>query len=90
MMVAMATFKDLNHTHKTGVIKTTLQLLGSDARTREKQWEKYFKTGSSISTSYAHAVSQDWLHMGQYIGGDLLLALQNSIRSSSASKVIVK
>lgn len=90
VLFSIAAFKDLNRTHETGVIKVTLQAYNHEALSKYKKWTKYFKTGTGTKGTYAFAVTQDWVNIGQQIGGQLLFALQNSIKSSSAKHHVGK
>lgn len=90
LLTAVVVFKDLNRTHKSGVIKSTLQAYSKKVQTFDKNWKKYFKTGTTIKGTYAYAVTQDWLNVGQQIGGQLLMALQFSFKSSSTGKAVAK
>lgn len=90
VLLAFVAFKDLNRTHKSGVIKTTLQAYNHGVLSKYKTWKKYFQTGTSTKGTYAYAVFQDWLNVGQQIGGQLLMALQFSFKSGSAGKSVAK
>ena len=90
VLVAIAAFKDLNRSHKTSIIKTTLQAYNAEALSERKKWTKFFKGNANKSGSYAYAVAQDWLNVGQYIGGKLLTALQSSFQSAKTGSKVSK
>lgn len=87
VLIAIKAFEDLNKTHKSGVIKATLQVVNSNALARKKEWANYFRTGKYDAGTYAYAVNHDWVYIGKPAFGKLLLALQYSVKGPQKQEV---